>query len=189
MPGVGNVTVYGASQYAMRIWLDPGLLQARNLTAADVIGAVQQQSQEVPAGQIGAPPARPGQTFQYALAVHGRFDDPEEFGSIVVKTGAGAGGQITRLRDVARVELGAKSYGQDFRLNGRPAIGIGIFQDPSANAIDVQAAVRARMDELSRRFPAGVAYSVPFDTTKFVSASIKEVYHTLFEAAALVLVG
>ena len=187
LPGIGNVTVYGASQYAMRIWLDPALLRARNLTAADVLGAVQQQSQQVPAGQVGAPPSPADQTFQYTLSVGGRFNDPAEFGGIVVKTGPGPGGQITRLRDVARVELGARSYAQDFRLNGRPAIGIGIFQDPAANALDVQKAVAARMAELSRAFPAGVAYTVPFDTTRFVSASIREVYKTLFEAALLVL--
>jgi HAE1 family hydrophobic/amphiphilic exporter-1 len=188
VPGVGNVTVYGAGQYAMRIWMDPGLLQARGLTANDVLQAVQQQSQEVPAGQIGAPPAPSGAAFQYTVNVHGRFRDPAEFGNIIVKTGTAAGGEVTRLRDVARVELGAQTYAQDFRVNGQSAIGIGIYQDPSANALDVQKAVQASMVELSRTFPTGVAYSTPFDTTKFVNASIDEVYVTLIEAAALVLV-
>src|SRR5262249_59581078 len=129
VPGVGNVTVYGAGQYAMRIWMDPGLLQARGLAANDVLQAVQQQSQEVPAGQIGAPPAPSGEAFQYTVNVHGRFRDPAEFGNIIVKTGTAAGGEVTRLRDVAHVELGAQTYAQDFRVNGRSAIGIGIYQD------------------------------------------------------------
>jgi hydrophobic/amphiphilic exporter-1 (mainly G- bacteria), HAE1 family len=187
IPGVGNVTVFGASQYAMRVWFDPNLLQARGLTAADVLQAVQQQSQDVPTGQLGAPPAPSREPFQYTLNVPGRLSDPAEFGAMIVKTGTGAGGQITRLRDVARVELGAKSYAQDFRLNGQPGIAIGIYQDPTANAMSVATAVKARMAQLSRNFPSGVGYRIPFDTTKFVSASINEVYMTLLEAAALVL--
>ena len=188
VPGVGNVAVLGASQYAMRIWFDPNLLQARNLTPADVLQAVQQQSQEVSSGQLGAPPTPSAQPFQYTLNVAGRFRDPAEFGNIIIKTGSAAGGQITRLRDVARIELGAQSYAQDFRLNGQPAVGIGIYQDPAANALNVAKAVESRMAELSRGFPRGVSYVVPFDTTKFVNASINEVYATLIEAGLLVLV-
>ena len=188
LPGVGNVTVFGASQYAMRVWLDPDRLEARSLTATDVVQALQQQSQEVPTGQLGAPPGPPGQPFQYTLNVAGRFSDPVQFGEIIVKAGTGAGGQITRLRDVAEVELGAQNYAQDFRLNGAPAIGIGIYQDPAANALAVEKAVSGRMAALAHDFPAGVAYSVPFDTTRFVNASIDEVYKTLFETAFLVLV-
>lgn len=188
LPGVGNVTVFGASQYAMRIWFDPNLLQARGLTAADVLQAIQQQSQEVSTGQIGAPPVTQDQPFQYTLNVPGRFNDPEEFANIIVKTGTAAGGQTTRLKDVARVELGAKSYAQDFRLDGQPAIGVGIFQDPSANALDVAKAVEGRMAELAQSFPSGVNYVIPFNTTEFVSASVMEVYKTLGMAALLVLV-
>lgn len=187
IPGVGNVSTFGASQYAMRVWFDPDLLQARGLTAADVLQAIQQQSRDVPAGQLGAPPAKQDQPFQYTLNVGGRFNDPKEFGNIIVKTGNAAGGQIVRLRDVARVELGAKSYSQDFILDGKPAIGIGIYQDPSANALDVAKAVNAEMEKLSKRFPSGVNYVVPFDSTKFVGAAISEVYRTLLETAALVL--
>ena len=187
-PGVGNVSVLGAGQYAMRIWFDPNLLQARGLTPADVLQAVQQQSQEVSSGQLGAPPTPSGQPFQYTLNVAGRFREAAEFENIVVKTGTAAGGQITRLRDVARIELGAQSYAEDFRLNGQPAVGIAIYQDPAANALNVAKAVESRMVELSRAFPSGVAYVVPFDTTKFVNASIGEVYKTLIEAGLLVLV-
>jgi hydrophobic/amphiphilic exporter-1 (mainly G- bacteria), HAE1 family len=188
VPGVGNVTLLGASQYAMRIWFDPNLLQARGLTSEDVLQAIQQQSQEVPIGQIGAPPTPPNQDFQYTLNVKARFSDPAEFGNLIVKTGAATGGQITRLRDVARVELGAKSYAEEFNENGRPGVAIGIYQDPASNALDVAKAVNARMLALATSFPPGVHYSVPFDTTKFVSASIDEVYMTLFETAALVLI-
>lgn len=188
VPGVANVTVFGASQYAMRIWFDPNLLRARGLTAADVLQAIQQQSQEVPTGQIGAPPMVENQPFQYTLNVPGRFNDAEDFSNIIVKTGTAAGGQITRLKDVAHVELGAKSYAQDFRLDGQPGIGIGIFQDPSANALDVAKAVDAEMKDLSKSFPSGVSYVIPFNSTKFVGAAVTEVYQTLIEAALLVLV-
>jgi HAE1 family hydrophobic/amphiphilic exporter-1 len=188
VPGVGDVSVMGAAQYAMRVWLDPGRLQSRGLTPEDVVQAVQQQSREVPMGQIGAPPMASGQAFQYTLNVAGRFSKPEEFGDIILKTAPGPGGQITRLRDVARVELGAKSYAQDFRINGAPAIGIGIYLDPAANALGTQQAVEAKIRQLATKFPPGVSYSLPFDTTKFVTASVDEVYKTLIEAALLVLV-
>ncbi len=187
LDGVGNVMLFGAAEYSMRIWMDPGLLQARGLTADDVLQAVQQQSQEVPTGQLGGPPTPGAQAFQYTLNVHGRFNRAGQFENIIVKTGSGPGGQITRLRDVARVELGAKSYSQDFRVNGKPAIGIGIFQEPTANALDVAQTVKTHMAELAKQFPPGVAYSIPFNTTLFVNASINEVYKTLFETAALVL--
>ena len=185
VPGVGNVNVFGAGQYAMRVWLDPEKMQARGLTAQDVTNALGQQSQDVSAGQIGAPPAPSGQTFQYTLNVSGRLDQVEQFENVIVKTGAN--GAITRLRDVARIELGAQSYGQVFTLDGKPAAGMAIFLTPGANALAVSGAVKARMAQLARGFPPGVAFSVPFDTTTFVRASINEVYHTLFETAVLVL--
>ena len=185
VPGVGNVVVFGVGQYAMRIWLDPESSRARGLTPSDVIQAVQQQSQQVTAGQIGTPPAPEGQNFQYTINVEGRLTDPAEFGAIVVKT---SGGLITRVRDVARVELGAQTYSQSFAQDGRPAAGIAIFQLPDANALDVAGRVNARMSELAKAFPPGVAFDLPFNTTKFVSASIDEVYHTLIEAAVLVLI-
>jgi HAE1 family hydrophobic/amphiphilic exporter-1 len=188
LPGVGNVTVFGAADYAMRIWLDPNQLQARGLTPSDVTNAIQQQSQEVTAGQVGTPPAPSTQAFQYTVRVAGRLSDPDAFGAIIVKTGSGPGAQVTRLRDVARVELGAQTYGQVFTLNGKPAAGIGIYQTPGANALAVAKEVSAKMAELSKAFPQGMQYVIPFDTTKFVSASIDEVYKTLIEAGVLVLV-
>src|SRR3974390_2358728 len=128
LPGVGNVTVFGAGQDSMRVWLDPNKLQARGLQPQDVIQAIQQQSQEVAAGQIGAPPTPPGQAFQYTLNVNGRLDDAGEFENIIVKTGSS--GDVTRVRDVGHVELGAQTYSQLFSLNKQPAAGIGVFQSP-----------------------------------------------------------
>ncbi|MGY5811775.1 efflux RND transporter permease subunit [Rhizobium sp. LEGMi198b] len=188
LPGVGNVSVFGAGQYAMRIWMDPDLLQARGLTPQDIINVVQQQSQEVTAGQVGIPPVPPGQNFQYTLNVSGRLNDAVDFENIIVKVDQQNGGRITRIRDIGRVELGAQTYSQSFMQNGRPATGIGIFQLPEANAITVATDVAAKMAQLSKSFPPGLAYQVPFDTTKFVTASIDEVYVTLVEAGVLVLI-
>jgi HAE1 family hydrophobic/amphiphilic exporter-1 len=186
LPGVGNVTVFGAGQYSMRVWLDPNKLQVRGLMPQDVILAIQQQSQQVTAGQVGAPPTPPGQAFQYTLNVNGRLDDNAEFEDIIVKTGNS--GDVTRVRDVGWVELGAQTYSQVFSLNKRPAAGIGVFQTPGANALEVEKAVEKKMVELARAFPQDIKYDTPFDTTKFVSASIEEVYKTLIEAGLLVLV-
>ncbi len=187
VPGVGSVAVFGAGSYAMRIWMDPSLLQARGLVPNDVVSAIQAQSRQVTAGQIGMPPTNGAQDFQYTVNVAGRLDEVSEFGDIVVRAASGAGGRLTRVRDVARVELGAKSYSQTFTANGTPSAGLAIFQSPGANALDVAALVAKKMTALSAAFPPGVAYSIPFDTTGFVSASITEVYHTLVEAAVLVL--
>lgn len=186
LPGVGNVTVFGAGQYSMRVWLDPNRLQALALMPQDVIQAIQQQSQQVTAGQIGMPPTPPGQAFQYTLNINGRLDDATQFDDVIVKTGNN--GDITRVRDVGRVELGAQTYSQIFSLDNKPAIGIGVFQSPGANALEVQQAVKKKMDDLARGFPQDVKFDIPFDTTKFVSASIHEVYKTLIEAGFLVLV-
>jgi hydrophobic/amphiphilic exporter-1 (mainly G- bacteria), HAE1 family len=186
LPGVGNVTVFGAGQYSMRIWLDPNKLQVRGLMPQDVIQAIQQQSQQVTAGQVGAPPTPPGQSFQYTLNVNGRLDDARQFENIIVKTGNN--GDVTRVRDVGSVDLGAQTYSQMFSLNKQPATGIGVFQSPGANALEVEQAVEKKMTELARAFPQGIKYDTPFDTTKFVNASIHEVYKTLIEAGLLVLV-
>src|SRR5262249_48741896 len=188
LPGVGNVNVFGAGQYAMRIWMDPDQLQARGLTPSDVINAIQQQSQEVTAGVIGMPPTAPGQDFQYSVNVIGRINDVSDFEQLVVKVDNQAGGPLTRIKDVARVELGAQTYSQSFNLDGAQAAGLGIFQLPEANAINVAKAVRNKMDQLAKVFPPGLVYSVPFDTTTFVRASINEVYVTLIEAGILVLI-
>ena len=186
LPGVGNVTVFGAGQYSMRIWLDPSKLQARGLMPQDVVQAIQQQSQQVTAGQIGMPPTPSGQAFQITLNVNGRLDDASQFENIIVKTGNN--GDVTRVRDVGSVELGAQTYSQIFSLNKQPATGIGVFQSPGANALQVEQAVEKKMAELARAFPPGIKYDTPFDTTKFVNASINEVYKTLIEAGLLVLV-
>ncbi len=186
LPGVGNVTVFGAGQYSMRIWLDPNKMQARGLNVQDVVQSLQQQSEQVTAGQIGMPPTPDGQAFQYTLNVVGRLSDADAFADVIVKTAADGG--ITRVRDIGRVELGAQTYGQDFRLDGRPAAGLAIFQSPGANALEVGNEVRAKMAALATEFPQGLSYDIPFDTTKFVKESISEVYKTLYEAAILVLV-
>ncbi|MDR6667640.1 multidrug efflux RND transporter permease subunit [Rhizobium sp. 1399] len=188
LPGVGNVTVFGAGQYAMRIWMDPNLLQARGLTPQDIVNVVQQQSQEVTAGQIGIPPVPQGQTFQYTLNINGRLNDAVDYENIIVKVDGSDGGRVTRIRDIGRVELGAQTYSQTFMQNGRPAAGIGISQLPEANAIAVAHAVDVKMAELAKAFPPGLEYHLPFDTTKFVKASINEVYVTLIEAGVLVLI-
>ena len=186
LPGVGNVTVFGAGQYSMRVWLDPNQLQVRSLVPQDVIQAIQQQSQQVTAGQVGMPPTPPGQAFQYTLNVNGRLDDPEQFNDIIVKTGDS--GDVTRVRDVGHVELGAQTYSQIFSLDNKPSVGIGVFQSPGANALEVEKAVGKKMTELAKQFPQDIQYDTPFDTTKFVDASVHEVYKTLIEAGVLVLV-
>jgi hydrophobic/amphiphilic exporter-1 (mainly G- bacteria), HAE1 family len=186
LPGVGNVVVFGAGQYSMRIWLDPNKMQARGLVPQDIIQALQQQSTQVTAGQVGGPPAPSGQSFQHTLNVFGRLSDPAEFAQVIVKTGRA--GEITRLGDVGRVELGAQTYAQVFTLDGRQAAGLAIYQAPGANALNVATEVREKMRELEREFPQGLITEIPFDTTKFVEQSIHEVYKTLYEAAFLVLI-
>ncbi|TMK09126.1 MAG: hydrophobe/amphiphile efflux-1 family RND transporter [Alphaproteobacteria bacterium] len=186
LPGVGQVNIFGAGQYSMRIWLDPNKLYARSLTTEDVVNALKGQNQQVTAGQLGMPPGPNTQAFQYTLDIAGRFDDVSQFENVVVKTEAN--GQMVHVRDVGRVELGAQTYSQVFTLNGKPAAGIGIFQTLEANALDVAGEVAKKMDQLAKSFPPGLAYSIPFDTTTFVRESIKEVWKTLFEAAILVLI-
>jgi hydrophobic/amphiphilic exporter-1 (mainly G- bacteria), HAE1 family len=188
IPGVGNVNIFGVGQYAMRIWMDPQKLYSFNLTPAEVIQAVQQQNQQVSAGQVGIPPVPKGQDFQYTVDIQGRLSDPAQFADIVVKAQSGSGGRLVRLKDVARIELGAQSYSQICKLNGAPAAGLAIFQTPDANALDVATRVNARMAELAAAFPPGLSYTVPFNTTKFVQASIHEVWVTLGEAGVLVLI-
>ncbi|GLS29112.1 hydrophobic/amphiphilic exporter-1, HAE1 family [Mesorhizobium albiziae] len=186
LPGVGNINVFGAGQYSMRVWLDPEKMRARALTTQDVVQALGQQSEQVTAGQVGAPPSPDNQSFQYTIEVQSRLDDPDQFGAVVVKTGTA--GDLTRVRDVGRVELGAQTYGQFFTLDDQPAAGMAIFLSPGANALDVAGRVEARMKELAGEFPQGMAYSIPFNTTIFVSQAINEVYKTLIEAALLVLI-
>jgi HAE1 family hydrophobic/amphiphilic exporter-1 len=188
LPGVGSVTVFGAGTYSMRIWMDPQKLFSFGLVPKDVIAAIRQQSQNVAAGQVGMPPAPKDQQFQYTVDIESRLNEPSQFGDIIVKDQTAQGGRLIRISDIGRIELGAQNYAQDFRLNGKPAAGIGIYQTPEANSLQVGKEIAATMAELSRRFPQGLHYAVPYDTTIFVQDSITEVYKTLYQAGILVLV-
>jgi HAE1 family hydrophobic/amphiphilic exporter-1 len=188
LPGVGSVTIFGPGSYAMRIWLDPDKLQNYGLVPSDVVSAIQQQSTEVTAGLVGAPPTPDFVNFQYAVNVTGRFSEPADFEGIVVKASNQAGGRVVRVRDVARVELGSQSYGHTGTIDGKPSAAIAISQLPGANALTVAVAANAKMQELAKSFPPGLEYKVSFDSTKFISASISEIYETLVIAAALVLI-
>ncbi len=184
IPGVGDVMIFPASDYSMRIWLDPNQLKSRRLTTNEVLAAIREQNVQVAAGQIGQPPVPQGQSFQYAINVLGRLTEIEQFEDIIVKTGEG--GRITRLKDVARIELGGKTYDITCRLSGAPSAGIAVYQLPGSNALDVSHRVRAAMKEAKAFFPEGLEYRIPYDTTMFVDASIKQVFITLLEAMALV---
>jgi len=186
LPGVGDVAFLGARDYSMRIWLDPNALASRNMTAADVLNALREQNVQVAAGRIGQPPAPAGVAFQYTVNTLGRLLDPDQFADIVVKIGEQ--GEITRLADVGRVELGAKSYDVASYLDGQPSVTMAVFQLPGANALATAESVRAEMERLKARFPAGVEYKIVYDTTIFVDESIHEVYKTLFEAFILVFI-
>jgi multidrug efflux pump len=186
LEGVGDVMVFGAREYSMRVWLDPALLRSRNMTAGDVVRALREQNVQVAAGQIGQPPAARGVDFQYSMSTLGRLTEPEQFAEIVVKTGPQ--GQITRLRDVGRVELGARNQDIANYLDDRPSQGIGVFQLPGSNALDTAARVKAKMAELAKRFPEGLEYRIYYDTTPYISESIQEVFKTLRDAVLLVAI-
>jgi len=186
IPGVGDVGAFGAGDYSMRIWLDPDLLRARNLTTSDVANALREQNVQVAAGQIGAPPAPSGQAFQYTINTLGRLSDPEEFGNIIVKSADG--GKITRVRDVAKVEMQSKEYSFNTKLNGQNNAIMMIYQLPGANAIDLKKNISAKMEILSKSFPEDLEYQIPFDTTLFVEEAIAEVETTLWIAIVLVLI-
>ena len=184
--GVGSITVFGAKDFGMRIWLDPEKMKARNLTSLDILNAIQEQNVQVAAGKIGASPAPEGQIFEYTINTKGRLVEVEEFENIILKTG-GKEGQFLYLKDVARVELGAQDYKMYVNYNGSPSIAIGIYQLPGANALQISEAVRTEMNRLSKSFPAGLEYVIGYDPTKFITASIKEVVITLFIAVVLVV--
>jgi hydrophobe/amphiphile efflux-1 (HAE1) family protein len=184
IPGAGDVQLFGGGDYAMRIWLDPSKLAARNLTADDAIEAIREQNVQVAAGQIGAPPS-PGSQFQIALNVKGRLTDEQQFRDIVIKTGAE--GEVVRVGDVARVEMGAQLYSIRSLLDNKGAVAIPIFQAPNSNALQLSDAVRGKMEELKKDFPPGVDYTIVYDPTIFVRQSIDAVVHTLLEAVALVV--
>lgn len=186
IPGVGDVGAFGAGDYSMRIWLDPDLLRARNLTTSDVASALREQNVQVAAGQIGAPPAPSGQVFQYTINTLGRLSDPEQFGNIIVKRADG--GRITRIKDVAKVEMQSKDYSFNTRLNGHENAIMMIYQLPGANAIDLKKKISAKMKVLAKSFPEDLEYQIPFDTTLFVEEAIAEVEVTLWIAIVLVLI-
>jgi multidrug efflux pump len=183
--GVGDVIVFGARDYSMRVWLDPERLASRNMTASDIVRAIREQNLQVAAGAIGQPPVPTGGDFQLTISTQGRLLDEEQFGDIIVKQGSQ--GQVTRVRDVARVELAARDYSIASQLNGKPAAAMVIFQLPGSNAIDTSDRVRAKMEELKRNFPQGLDYRIVYDTTVFARESITAVVHTLFEAVLLVV--
>jgi hydrophobic/amphiphilic exporter-1 (mainly G- bacteria), HAE1 family len=187
LPGVGDVTVFGVGAYSMRVWLDPELMSARGLQPNDVLSAIARQSQRVSAGSIGSTPARPGELLQLSVDVDSSFETPEDFANIIVKSGTEPSAPLTRLGDIARVELGSNNYGQNFRYDGQPAAGLAIYQLPDANALETAERVEETLERLSAQFPPGLEYTVPLDTTKFVEESIHEVYKTLIEAGILVL--
>lgn len=196
LPGVGNVVIFGSGTYAMRVWLDPQKMYAYGLVPKDVLNAISNQNKEVSAGQLGAPPPYKNPAYQFTVNVPGQLADPEEFGNIIVKSqssqpnqqaNASSSAQIVRIRDIGRVELGSSSYNQLANLDGKPTAAIGIFQLPGANALQVAEEVRTTVAKMAKNFPPGLTYSIPFDTTIFVKASVDEVYKTLFEAGILVL--
>ncbi len=188
IPGVGKADVFGAAEYSMRIWLDPNRLRSLGLSTTDVLDAIEEQNQQVAAGRLGAPPQPAGQSFQYTISTQGRLNETEQFENIIIKTARQEAGRVTRIRDVATVELGAKDYERFGEKSGLPASLVLIYQQPGANALATAEAVRATMVEIAKDFPAGVVYDVPYDTTLFVEAATEQVYHTLLEAGVLVLV-
>ncbi len=184
--GVGDVMVFGQHDYSMRVWLNPNLLTSMRITAGDVVKALREQNVQVAAGQIGQQPAAEGVNFQYTMSTLGRLTEPEQFGNIVIKKGAD--GRITRLRDVARVELGSRNEDSNHYMDGMPSAGMGVFQLPGSNALDTAERVKARMRELKKRFPQGLDYTMYYDTTPYISESIQEVFRTLFAAVVLVAI-
>lgn len=200
LPGVGNVIIFGTGTYAMRVWLDPKKMLAYSLNPSDVLEAISHQNQEVASGQIGQPPTMGQQSYQFTVNVPGQLANVDEFAHIIVKTipqnpdesaktnRRNSSAQIVRIRDVGHVELGSNSYNQLAKLNNKPSAAIGIYQLPGANALQVATEVRQAVKKMAKKFPPGMEYSIPFDTTIFVKSSIHEVYKTLFEAGILVLI-
>jgi hydrophobe/amphiphile efflux-1 (HAE1) family protein len=186
IPGVADASIFGARDYSMRVWLRPDRMAQLGVTATDVANAIRVQNNQYAAGKIGQDPAMSGQPLVYTVTARGRLVEPAEFGDIILRA-SGPGG-VLRVKDVARIELGAQDYERFTTVDGKPTMGIGVFLQSGANALKVGDAVRATMAELSKTFPQGVSYLFPYDTTRVVDASIKEVITTLLEAAALVLV-
>jgi HAE1 family hydrophobic/amphiphilic exporter-1 len=185
VPGVGDVVLFGERRYAMRLWIDPDRLAGRNITADEVVQALREQNVQVAAGQVGAPPVRAGQTYQISVRAAGRLSEPAEFDNIILKRSAD--GALVRVKDVGRTELGAESYAQTARYNGKDAVGFGVLLLPTANALQVFRDILAALDRLSQRYPPGLKIEIAFDTTTVVSESIREVVQTLLIAIGLVV--
>jgi hydrophobe/amphiphile efflux-1 (HAE1) family protein len=186
IPGVGNLTIWGEREYSMRIWLDPDKLASLAITTTDVANAIEEQNVQVAAGSIGQPPIPKGQQFQFTITTLGRLESVEEFEDIIIR--ANQDGSVVRIKDVATVELGAETYTTKATLDGGNTVGIGTYQLPGANALDLAKEIRAAMEVLKEDFPSGVDYAIIYDTTEFVKESIKEVVITLFEAFILVFI-
>ncbi|MFA7605915.1 MAG: multidrug efflux RND transporter permease subunit [Rhodocyclaceae bacterium] len=183
--GIASVTVFGAGQYAMRLWVTPDRLAALNITIPEIVHAISTQNTVNPAGTVGAEPVPPGQEFTYAVRAQGRLQTPEEFGEIVLR--AHPDGSMVRVRDVARIELGAQTYSMEGRLNGKPAALVALYQAPGSNALEAAASAKALMETLKQSFPPDLDYVIGLDTTLAVTEGIDEIKHTLFEALVLVI--
>jgi multidrug efflux pump subunit AcrB len=186
LDGVGDITYLGQRDYSMRIWLDPERMAYRGLTSTDVVAAIEQQNAQVAAGQIGQPPVPSGQVYQYTMSTKGRLRDSEEFAEMIIKNDKE--GRVVRLRDVARLELGAQAYDQVCTLDGKPSVALSIYQRPGSNALKTAQLVRDKMAELKVRFPRGLDYDIVYDTTPFINESVNEVFKTLRDAVILVAV-
>jgi len=186
VPGIGQVSIFGAGQYAMRFWVRPDTVASLGITVSEILDALTNQNTVNPAGQIGAEPVPPGQEFTYTVRAQGRLQSEKEFGDIVVR--ANPGGSIVRMKDVARVELGSQAYNLIGRLNGRPSAIVAIYQLPGSNAIDTMNRAKQLMEDLKKRFPQDLDYTVSLDTTLAVTEGIREIVKTLFEALVLVMI-
>ena len=184
LDGVGDITYIGQRNYSMRVWLDPQKMSFRNLTSSDVVTAITEQNIQVAAGQLGQPPVPTGQSFQFTITALGRLTDTEQFENMILKTDAQGG--IVRIRDVAKVELGAQGYDQACTLDGRPSVALSVYQRPGSNALATAELVKNKMKELKERFPDGLDYSIVYDTTPFITESVREVFNTLRDAIILV---
>jgi multidrug efflux pump len=186
LPGVGQVELFGGGDYAMRVWIDPDKAASRNLTASEIVNAIREQNVQVAAGAVGQQPLSQEVSFELTVNAKGRLISEEEFSDIIVKNGPY--GEKTKLKDVARVELGAGDYSLRSLINNKEAVGIPIFQSPGSNALDLSDAVRSKMEELKKKFPQGIDYTIAYDPTRFVDKSIDAVIHTLIEAILLVVI-
>src|SRR5690606_28329839 len=186
LPGVGMVMNFGGKEYSMRVWLDPDKISARNLTINDVTNAIREQNVQAAVGTLGAEPAPPGTPYQFTVTTQGRLVEVSEFENIIIKRGPE--GQVTRLKDVARIELAGREYSTESYIDRMATTALGVFQLPGSNALETKRAVQAKMEELKKNFPPGLEYTIAYDTTVFTQKSIDAVVHTFIEALLLVVV-